>query len=179
MNPRLLVALSLLGAVSLTGTALAAGTNPKEFIQDAIKGDNSEIQLGQLAQQKGGSEGVRTFGRTLASDHSKAKDEAAALAQQIGVTPPNDMMSAAKKEYDKLQKLSGAAFDQEFARYMVSDHKKDIEEFQAMAKKGGGKGASSDTQKVADLARKTLPDLRKHLQMAQLLQKHPAEQPAH
>jgi len=172
MNRMFIVALSLIGAVFFAGAAFAAGsTNPKEFIKDAIQGDNSEIQLGQLAQQKGGSDGVRSFGQTLATDHSKAKDEAVSVAKEISVTPPTEMKSAAKKEYDKLQKMSGAAFDKEFIRHMVSDHKKDIKAFEAMAKKRGAKGASGDTQKVADLAQKTLPDLRKHLQIAQSLQK--------
>jgi putative membrane protein len=76
--------------------------------------------------------------------------------------------------------MSGAAFDKEFVRHMVSDHKKDIKEFEDMAKKGSAKGASGDTQKVADLAQKTLPDLRKHLKMAQSLQTKPqaSNQPA-
>eukprot|EP01035_Chromulina_nebulosa_P014559 gene14559-19263_t len=55
----------------LAGPALAQ--NDKAFLRDAIKGDNSEIALGKLAADKGASEGVKSFGMTLATDHAKAK----------------------------------------------------------------------------------------------------------
>lgn len=70
-------------------------------------------------------------------------------------------MPKARQERTKLEKMHGVAFDQEFARYMVSDHQKDIAKFDAEAKTGDGP--------VAQLASQQSPTLRKHLGIAQRL----------
>ena len=105
--------------------------------------------------------GVRSFGQTLVTDHSKAKGEVTALARREGVPVTDQPMAEAQQEKTKLAGLHGSAFDHEFARYMVNDHQKDIAKFEAEAKQGKGP--------VADLARKQLPTLRKHLAIAQRL----------
>jgi putative membrane protein len=97
----------------------------------------------------------------LVQDHSAANEKAMSLAQTQGVTPPTAPKPEAKKEYDRMSKLNGAAFDKEFAKHMVADHKKDIAEFQAQAK---------GTDDVASFAKDTLPTLQKHLQTAQSLE---------
>jgi putative membrane protein len=153
----LVLALALTASVS---TAALAKTE-KEFVTDAIKGDNSEIALGQLAVTKSASDPVKAFGKTLVDDHSKAKTEASAVATKVSVSPPSEMSSEAQTEMTKLKQLTGPAFDKEFSRYMVEDHKKDIAEFKKEA--DGGHGA------VQQLAAQTLPTLEKHLQMAESL----------
>ena len=155
-------AVGLAALLALTSNAYAAKT-PKEFIKDAIQGDNSEIMLGQLAQDKGASQQVKDFGLMLVTDHTKAKAEASALAKTLNVTPPDQPMSEAKMEQEKLSKLTGNAFDHEFARYMVTDHEKDIKAFEVEAKAKAGE--------TSTLAEKTLPDLKKHLEMAQSISK--------
>ena len=60
-------------------------------IEDAIKGDNSEVTLGNLAATKGDSAKVKSFGETLAKDHAKAKMDAVKVAKQLGVTPPDSL----------------------------------------------------------------------------------------
>ena len=46
------------------------------------------MKVGQLAQKKGASPGVREFGATLASDHQSANQSATQVAQQLNITPP-------------------------------------------------------------------------------------------
>src|SRR5690242_10850854 len=92
----------------------AATESAKTFVSDAIKGDNSEIMLGQLAEQHGGSQGVRALGQTLATDHAKAKDQMMKLAMSLDLAPPAEPKPEARQEYDGLAKLSGNAFDREF-----------------------------------------------------------------
>ncbi|HEX4693657.1 DUF4142 domain-containing protein [Sphingomonas sp.] len=152
--------LFLVAPVALLATPANAKT-PSSFLHDAIQGDNSEMTLGALAATRGDSAGTRTFGRTLRADHAKAKMDAVALARRDRVAIPSDMMPEARTEYRKLQRMSGPAFDREFARYMVDDHRKDIAEFEDQARTG--------TRGTAALARATLPDLRKHLRMAEAL----------
>jgi len=148
--------------MAAVGTTTAAATIDSDFLTDAIKGDNSEIAMGQLAQQMGTSQGVKDFGKTLATDHSAAKDQAAVLAQQAGLTVPTEMKDEAKAGIEKLKGLSGDAFDKAFVQMMIEDHKKDIAKFE---KESEGNG------QTAALAMETLPTLQKHLEIAQSLAK--------
>jgi len=144
--------------VVLAGAARAQP--PSEFIKDAIRGDNSEMTLGQMAAERGASADLRQFGQTLHDDHAQARSDAMRVAEQLGVRAPDTMMPEARQEQRKLDGLRGRAFDREFARYMVKDHRKDIADFRKQARRGGP---------VGDLAQRTLPDLQKHLAMAMRL----------
>ena len=157
-----IAALSILAAVvAWTSGALAADKGSQKFITEAIQGNLAEIAVGKLAQQKGQSDGVRSFGAQLVSDHTAANDKAMSVAQSMGVSPPNEPNKKQKAVYDRLSKLSGDNFDREFAKAMVDDHKNDIREFEKEAKK--------KNDPAAEFANQSLPTLRKHLEMAQSL----------
>lgn len=148
-------------AAVLVSTAAWAGPR-EDFLKDAIRGDNSEIKLGHLAAQNGGSRAVRVYGRTLVADHSKGKAQAARVARQLGVDVPSRAMLRADAEYLKLRALSGRSFDREFVGYMINDHKQDIQNFRHMARTHHGS--------VGQLAAMQLPTLHKHLRMAEQIQ---------
>lgn len=157
MKPVCLLAASL--AAGFLATPVLAQSS-RHFLDDAIKGDNSEMMLGQLAAERGASPQLRAYGRTLHDDHARAREMTVPLAQQAGVEITDAPMPEAAKERRKLERLHGRAFDREFAHYMAKDHRQDIAEFQKEARHGGPTG---------DLAQKILPDLRKHLAKAQRL----------
>jgi len=150
----------LFALAALAAVPAKAAQSPSDFVTDAMKGDNSEIKLGQLAAAKGNSSAARAFGKTLVADHTKAKQAMANAASAMGVTPTDDASAEALAELTKLSSMSGPAFDREFARYMVSDHEKDIKEFEAQA---------DSNDKTSAIAKQQLPDLRKHLTMARAL----------
>lgn len=157
------LAAALTSAVLFAGAASAAGTIPdRAFLAKALKGDNSEFALGTLAAKRGGSAGTREFGRMLAQDHGRAAGEVRALAKRMHAPTPSVPMPEATAEYRKLQGLKGAAFDAEFARYMVEDHEKDIADYKAQA-------VGSRDPQVKALARRTLPVLKAHLATAHAL----------
>jgi putative membrane protein len=133
------------------------------FITKAVQGNLAEVQMGQLAQQQGSSDQVKNFGQQLVSDHTSANQKATSVAGQLGVTPPNEPNKKQKSDYDKMSKMSGAAFDRQFAKMMVADHKKDIAEYK--------KASKMKNDAVAGYATDSLPVLEKHLQIAQDLNK--------
>lgn len=147
------------GALLASSGAIAAPA--ARFLHDAIQGDNSESRLGALIASRGSGNAVRSYGRTLESDHRIARVQAAAVARRMHLPVPTSMMPEARSEYAKLQHMRGRAFDREVKRYMTEDHHKDIADFQDQAKKGD--------RQTAALARAQLPVLRKHLHMAQAL----------
>ena len=150
------------GEMSGKSTTSKASKADQAFLKEAMQGDMAEVKMGELAQQKGESDGVKTFGETLVTDHGDHLKKLEAASAEMGVSVPDGMSAKQKADHDKLSKLSGAKFDREFAKHMVTDHKKDIAKYQAEAKKTGP---------LADLAKQTVPVLQKHLKMAQDLDK--------
>jgi putative membrane protein len=161
MIGKLLLSVGLAATVACASPAYAQDKASQKFIKEAIEGNLAEVQVGRLAQQKGQSEGVKSFGQMLATDHGQANQKAIQVASQIAVAPPTEPNAKQKKVYDKLSKLSGDQFDRTFASEMVKDHKKDIKEFEKAAKTGSGPAPT--------FANETLPTLRKHLETAQAL----------
>jgi putative membrane protein len=154
------LAAAVIAASALASAAAAQDGGERHFLDDALKGDNSEMMLGQMAAERGGSPALRDYGRALHDDHANARAQVVPLARQAGVSISDQPMPEASHEQRKLETLHGRAFDREFASYMVNDHRKDISEFEKQAHKRGP---------AADLAKQTLPTLRKHLAMAQRL----------
>jgi putative membrane protein len=151
-------------AAASTGSAPAAtkvSRGDRNFFVTAAEDGMAEVELGKLAQQKGGSEQVKGFGTQMVTDHTKAGDELKALAGSKGVTLPSTP-GKHQKDIDKLAKKSGAEFDRDYARHMVDAHKKAVSLFQKTAKAG-------DDADVKAFAGKTLPTLQQHLEHANTL----------
>jgi putative membrane protein len=166
MSLRFVVPVSLGPATAALAMLLAApafADPPAEFLKEAIQGNIAEVQMGTLAQKNGGSEAVKSLGKTLEADHGKARDQTVSLAKTMKLNPPAEPSAEAKEAYSKLAKLSGTAFDREFANHMVMDHKKDIAKYTEEAGEKNGD--------VSKYAADTLPTLKKHLAMAENLAK--------
>ena len=135
------------------------------FVKEAARGGTSEVELGELAKQKGASEAVKNFGDRMVKDHKKVNDELKEIAAKKGATIPADLTRTEKSHMEKLQKANGAEFDRDYAAHMVKDHRKDVKEF---------KDAAEDV-KDPDLkafAQKTVPALEEHLRMAEDLERN-------
>ena len=118
--------------------------------------------MGQLAQEKGASEGVRSFGQTLAGPRRWGA-EGDGGRDTARCEPSTEPDKNQKAMHANLGKLSGQAFDRKFASEMVKDHKKEIAEYQKAAKKQGDPAGA--------YASGTFPTLQKHLETAQALTK--------
>lgn len=137
----------------------ALSSRDKKFIDKAAQGGIAEVELGKLASEKAESSQVKQFGERMVKDHGAANDKLKQIASEKGITPPSEMDSSTRREYDKLSKLSGAQFDREYMTHMVSDHEKDIKEFKS-------EGKSAKDLDVKSFAQNTLPTLEEHLKLA-------------
>jgi len=144
-----------------TGMANMAAQD-RNFLMDAVMGGMLEVELGRLATQQGASDAVKQFGQRMVDDHSKANQELMNLAQGKGITVPTTMDEKHHKDMTKLSSLSGADFDREYVKMMVSDHRKDVSEFE----KESTRGTDAD---LREFASKTLPTLQEHLKLAEAL----------
>ncbi len=134
----------------------------RNFVMDAAMGGMQEVELGRMATQKGASDAVKQFGQRMVDDHSKANQELMNLAQGKGITLPTTLDEKHQKEVTKFSNLTGADFDREYTKLMVSDHRKDVSEFE----KESTHATDAD---LKEFATKTLPTLQEHLKMAEAL----------
>jgi putative membrane protein len=164
---------ALAGAVVLlssSAAARAAETSAATFLQAAAQTDIAEVNAGNLAQKNSENSDVKNFGQMLVADHGKHLTAVGDLAKSMGISVPDQPPAAEKAEADKLKKLTGRAFDQEFVNHMVEGHKLAITAYEAEAKAG-----NADT---SALAQKTLPALQHHLETAEALLKTLGQQTA-
>src|ERR1700761_9235028 len=111
----------------------AASDDDKHFVEAALKGGMSEVDLGQLAVKKGNSEDVKQFGQKMVDDHTKLGDKMKTVAGDIGVTPPSVQSAGGLATKAKLEVLSGDSFDKAYISAMVKDHEDDLADFKTEA----------------------------------------------
>ncbi len=151
----------------MNGMQTAAGQpSPvdKMFVSKAMQGSLAEVQLGQLTLQKSNNPQVKEFAQRMIDDHTKLNEQMKPVAQQLGVTVPDQISKGDRKTIAKLQALSGPAYDQAYIKDMVKDHKQDLSEFQMEA-------SSGQDQTAKDAANQGSKVIAQHLQMAQQMAK--------
>jgi len=149
-------AISLTGAVSAADSASTGGDSSlsekdKTFMKKAAKGGRMEVAMGQVAEQKGQSEDVKSFGKRMVTDHSKANDELKSIASKKGVELPS-------KEH-----TAKWTSDKAYVDMMVKDHEKDLAEF----KEEASGGSDPDVKKFADDTSKVIQE---HLDLVKEIQ---------
>jgi putative membrane protein len=132
------------------------------FYKDAAAGGMSEVELGQLAQEKASNPAVKKFGAMMVKDHSAADDKLKSLAMSEQVALPDGPTIMQKATKTKLDLMSGDSFDKSYIKDMIDDHKADIKDFQKEASEG------KDPQARA-FATATLPTLKHHLRRAEAI----------
>jgi putative membrane protein len=150
---------SATAAVDTTINETPTSTPANDFMLTAASGGMLEVTLGQMAQEKGSSADVKAFGQKMIEDHGKANAELKTLAASKNVTLPVKPLAEHQKHIDEMSKLSGADFDKHYMSMMVTDHQKDVAEFE--------KASKMEDPDVKGFATKTLPVLKSHLEMAQ------------
>jgi putative membrane protein len=134
------------------------------FVVNTANAGMTEIQAGQVAQQKGMSKDAKSYGAMMVKDHTAAADKLKAVAASKNITLPPAISPEMQKNIDDLQKKDGKDFDKAYFSMMVDDHKKVISLFEDEAKNG------SDAD-IKAFATATLPTLREHLAEAQKCEK--------
>ena len=134
-------------------------TADANFADKAAQGGMAEVELGKMAAKKAKDPKVKQFGQRMVDDHTKINDQLKSIATNKGLTLPTMLDSKDEALKNKLSSLQGEEFDKTYMENMVSDHEKDISDFQHEADHG----------QDADLkafAQKNLPTLQTHLQLA-------------
>jgi putative membrane protein len=175
MNKSIMLATCFAAAVSCTslyaqasggaGPTLPGDTIPqgdRMFVSQAGAANLAEIALGNLAASQGQSDAVKTFGNRMVTDHTAANTALDHIANPLGLALAGRPTKRQQKTIDSLKSMSGASFDQHYARVAVNDHEDAIRLFTQEA----SFGADPD---LRTFAANTLPTLKQHLGMAHAL----------
>jgi putative membrane protein len=133
------------------------------FVTIAAQSGLAEVQMGTLAEQKGGAS-VKKIGARMVADHTKANTKLKEIAERLGVVVPASLSSADQETYTKLQGESGARFDSDYLAAQLTAHQQAISLFSQEAEQG--KDAA-----LRKFAARTLPVLKEHLSMIEAAQK--------
>jgi putative membrane protein len=148
------IALSFAWSAVAQAQAAASGSlseKDKTFVRKAAKGGMMEVAMGKLASEQGQNADVKKFGERMVSDHSKANDELASIAEKKGVKLPSKEPSATWKS------------DKDYMNAMVKDHEKDLAEFQKEARDGNDPDFKEFAERTAKMVQEHL-DLAKETQ---------------
>ena len=137
-------------------------TLDKMFVRRALQGGMAEIELSQLALTKSNNADVKNFAQKMVDDHTKLGDDMKAVAQQVGVNPPDKLTKKDMATKAKLEAMNGTAFDQAYIKDMLKDHEQDVKDFKSEAQ-------TASLPAVKDAAAKGEPVISMHLDMVKQL----------
>ena len=154
-------------AAGMDHDAMMKNATPQMILQKLHMANLEEIEMGKLAEQNG-TDRVKSYAKTLQTDHTAADGQVKALAQKKNITlsdsPKNpEMQKKMDEAKNRFSNMKGAEFDRAFgtAMYnghdgvlkMLKDHDKDIK--------------SAELRKFVDDVR---PTLEHHKDMADKIQ---------
>ncbi len=132
------------------------------FIRETMEGDNAQVAMSQLAQQKSTSADVKQFGQEMVQIHTELNAQLKPAAKQLGVDEPKGPSKKAKQEIAKLETLSGPECDSAYIQAMAKQQQHDLKEFKDEAAAGQSPG-------VQLAAKQDAPILAQHYQVLEKL----------
>ncbi len=134
----------------------------RQFVLDAVRVSERDVELGELAKEKGQSIPVKELGARMVVEHGRIARELKQLALNKGLRV-GDTKRPEEPSYDMLTKLSSPGFDKAYLAAMAKDQEQDVAEFRRMSEQG------QDPDLKAWAAR-TLPTLEGQLQTVKAVQ---------
>jgi putative membrane protein len=159
-----MMAVSQTWAETKSNAGIEIPQQENEFAQRLHAANQSEVKLGQLAQQKAQSDSVKDVAKMIVDDHQKADAQLQQLAKKEGwkLKEPKPLNATERAVIDadhaqmkELQKLDGRAFEQAYLAHMVADHDMNITKAALAAKAYGG-------SELGNLIQQMLPKLQEH-----------------
>lgn len=150
------------GVANLGAAAAPAGMqmDPQQFAETAAGSDLFEIQSGKLAQQKGSSAAVKSFGGMLVDEHTKSSNELKAAAAKVpGIALPMLPPPPLQARIDALEGLQGEAFDRQFIADQIASHQQTLAALNAYAASGTAQPLKEHAARATGVVQKHLNEL--------------------
>jgi len=148
------------GAMGTAGSMGQLSRGDRQFVEETAMANRAELELSRLAAQKASNPAVKQFAQHMVQDHSQASTQLMSVAQQKGVTLPNDVPEPDERLRDRLNQASGNEFDMLYMKHMLAAHTKDLTSFQLQSQTG-------QDPDVKRFAASKVPTLQEHRQQAE------------
>jgi len=151
--------------VSLHDNGKADTTIDTSFVTKAIRANQHEIMMAQLALQKSSSAEVKELAQRLITDHTQLLQQ---LQNLKGSNTNNDNSNAMNNNEDSTginttyNNISGITFDRQWVGDMIAGHQKTLSDFRTEL------NTTSDTN-LKNLISNALPAIQEHLKQLQVL----------
>jgi putative membrane protein len=133
-------------------------SSPQEFATMAAQSNMLEIESSRMALEMSKKDDIRAFAQKMIDDHTKAgKDMMEAASADKVEDVPQKLDAAHQAMIDELKNASGDDFDRAYSQMQLEAHQQAVQLFTQFAQQQGA---------LADFAKKTLPALQEHLDMA-------------
>lgn len=169
-----LIATTMLGAAIAclpvfaqnTAHATKADTqNDASFLTMAAEADMTTAHIGEEAEDRAATTGVKDFAKTLVQDHKSDYATLSELATKLGETIPKSVDTRDVHTIVALDHYKGKTYDHALLTRETEEHEKLIRAFKSEAENG-------QNPQIKAYASQTLPVIEKHLHEAQDLLKN-------
>ncbi|RVU00816.1 DUF4142 domain-containing protein [Mucilaginibacter limnophilus] len=131
------------------------------FVQSAVLGSQTEIEASIATKNSSKNPKVLAFADMIIKDHKALLDKLREVQDDKMVSHMDTMSTERQQQVLALSKQP-AGFDKAYAQMMVEEHEKAVQLF--------SEASHSRIKSVSDLAEKTVPKLKAHLDSAKALQ---------
>lgn len=128
------------------------------FVLNTALGNQFEVSVAQIAQQKSQDQHVKQIAQQLIQDHTQASQQLSQVAQKLQLELPQGLTQMKQQELQIIGGMDSKMFDQAFISMMDEHHAKDVTCFR-------NKTATAQSPEVKQFAAQTLPKLQQHWQM--------------
>src|SRR5580692_3591678 len=119
------VAILVLSSTIAANAADSFSDADKAFVAKVSQGGMYEVELGKLAQTKGGTQDIKDQGNTEAHDHALVGDKLKSIIEANGMEFPKELNEEFQTRLDKISTLPGNAFDAAYNEDMKKIHAAD------------------------------------------------------
>jgi len=126
MNPRRTLAAAAMMIAAGLAAAAELSNRDEEYLRDRARTLIADVQAGQLASKQGSTDQVRAFAFRMVADHERALENVRKLAAARGIELPSAPTDREQRAVDKLTRLRGIEFDEQFMERAIRSHKAGI-----------------------------------------------------
>jgi putative membrane protein len=72
------------------------------FVHDTLEGNDAQVEMSRLAQQKSSSDDVKQFGEKMVQIHTELANQLTPAARELGMSAPDGPSKKEKKELERL-----------------------------------------------------------------------------
>ena len=114
--------------IGFVSPALAASLSSADhdFLVSTAQGATYELAVAKLALTKATRGDIKSYARTMVTDHKSLNPKLHQLARQNGVDLPTAMTDEKQQSYDHLKSLDGKAFETAFVNGETEDNGTDV-----------------------------------------------------